>query len=776
MRVSPVFAVVSLLSSLSASQVFAARIVVLEGTGQVLREGEFAKEGQAYPQRTRVRVLDDLGRPIAGTPVLWTVPLFRGRFFDGVVVSETSMQTFTDANGEASNAFVAPYYVGLGNSFQQVTATVSAAGATAPLYFTTVAFQVDGFPNPFPMAQRLSPATEPPSIRGRVGQTLIGAIRYKFTVSSRLQGGMPLTNVGLSATTGNTAQTGPVVECAQAPVVLSDDQGIASCDLKISGRPGTAQIRLTLGGGYTVGNEPFLNLTVDPGEPSRVSVLSGNNQSGDANQWLSQPLFVTVDDGAGNTFAGVTINWSVIQGQATLGSATTVTDFQGRAFTTLRLGAQPGTVLVRATAATPLAPSATFSLQVNAQGLQLARVGGDNQAAASGSPFPLPLQVRLTSAQQLPVAGASVAFQVTSGQATLTSSFATTDASGFAQVSAIAGAIAGAVRITASVPGTAVSTVFSLTNLPSTGTDSRAPRILFRDSWGAIGVYDLTVNQAFNGGGVLATAPSGAQNSAGDTYLVARDADGALWFRRFTAARSWSDWVFLGGQFEGQPAIAVDSSGTALIVARDRFGAYWALRYTPQAPVPAWDFLGGWFASDPAAAAAGSLGYIVGRDVFDGLWMATLSPSAGPAFSWQRLGGIVQGKPAVAIGPGGPVVVARDAWQGVWAYQRVGIAAAWSYLGGVAASDPQVVALGSATPYVTFLDATSMLWYAPLGGAWAASGGLFADYAALHAGGRLAIAGRDLFGGLWYGMPGSTPFSYLGMNGIIVAGPKPASF
>lgn len=67
----------------------APQILVLQGNGQVLREGEFAKEDQAYPQRTRIRVLDWNGNPAAFTPVTWTVPIFKGRWFDGTVAGET---------------------------------------------------------------------------------------------------------------------------------------------------------------------------------------------------------------------------------------------------------------------------------------------------------------------------------------------------------------------------------------------------------------------------------------------------------------------------------------------------------------------------------------------------------------------------------------------------------------------------------------------------------------------------------------------------------------
>lgn len=774
--VSPA-ATLALLSFFPLLASAAPQILVLQGNGQVLREGEFAKEDQAYPQRTRIRVLDWNGNPAAFTPVTWTVPIFKGRWFDGTVAGETSMTTLTDANGEASNAYVAPYNVGLGNSFQQTTATVSAAGATAALHFTTVAFQVDGFPNPFPTATRQAPADDPPSITGRIGQTIVGAIRYKFTVSSRLQGGMPLPNVGLSASTGNSPQSGPVVECAQSSIVLSDDQGVASCDLKISGKPGNAQIRLNLGGGYTTGNEPYISLVAQPGEVSRVSIVSGNNQAGDPNQNLATPLMVSVDDGVGNTFANQPVTWSVIQGSATVNSPTTSTDFLGRAFTTVRLGPQPGTVLIRATATGGTSPSATFTLQVNAQGVALSRVSGDNQSAGVGTAFAQPIRVRALTAAQAPLAGLTIQFAVASGAAGLSATSALTDSSGYAQVLATAGSVPGTIRINASITGSAAAPlVFTLTALASQSTETRAPQILFRDSFYSVGIYDLSSNITFNGGGVLDSAPVGAQNAAGDTHLVARDFSGALWLRTLNASRTWSDWVALSGQFVGLPAIAVNNSGMALVLARDAWGAYWAMQYTPGVALPPWTFLGGVFGSDPSVAPSGASFAIVGRDTFGTPWLGSFTPGPTPIFSWQSLGGNIQGKPSIAVGSTGVVVVARDPFNGVWAYRRAGIAASWTFLGAAAATDPQVVGNGAATLYVTMLDPSQVLWYAPVGGAWVSTGGVLRDYASLFHSGQLTLAGRDLFGSLWRHTPGSVPWTFLGMSGVIATAPQPAAY
>ena len=84
----PPAATLALLSFFPLLASAAPQILILQGNGQILREGEFAKEDQTYPQRTRIRVFDGNGNPAAYTPVTWTVPIFKGRWFDGTFASK----------------------------------------------------------------------------------------------------------------------------------------------------------------------------------------------------------------------------------------------------------------------------------------------------------------------------------------------------------------------------------------------------------------------------------------------------------------------------------------------------------------------------------------------------------------------------------------------------------------------------------------------------------------------------------------------------------------
>lgn len=649
------------------------RIIVLDGNGQVFREGEFPKPDSTYPRPTRIKVVNDDGKPLAGIAVQWSVPALRGRWRDGDPLDDGVMQTFTDERGESANSFHAPNYVYLGTSYIQTEARVAAAGVSAPLYFTTVVFQVDGFPNPFPTAQRLSPSGDPPVLAATAGEVVPGAIRYQFSNSSRLGGGAPLANIGLSVSTRNKPDEGPVVECAQAPVVLSDSTGVASCDLKVSGKAGTAAVYLQLGGGYSVGNEPFLLLNVTPASATRLRPTAGDRQTTAPNGMLGQPLSVTLDDGLGNGLPGATIRWDVTQGWATLSQTTTVTDAAGRSSNNLRLGPQSATVIVRATALIGSQPSTTFTVLV---------------------------------------------------------------------------------------------------------ADPRSPRLLFRDSTGALGVFDRSVSQVFPGGGSVASDPAGASNSYGYTFITTLDPAGALWLRVFLTDRSWGPWLKAGGEFEGSPAIALNANGTPLIVARTRSGAYLGKTYTGFPGFSSWIQFGGNFVSDPAVTAVGNTYYVAGRDAQGVVHLA--SYSLGNPVQWTNLGGGFLGKPALAAGPNAPVLAARDSQGAI----RIYWATTWTTLPQSWPGDPQLAANSSTTAHVALLDAAGRIASLPLTlgptaltpGIWSRTDAEFTDFTPLLWNGQLHFFARNRTGDLLTAPAGGTDWANLGLAATIASPPQAARF
>jgi hypothetical protein len=125
-----------------------------------------------------------------------------------------------------------------------------------------------------------------------------------------------------------------------------------------------------------------------------------------------------------------------------------------------------GTARIVAQLLTGQTDIATLTIQPVATAIAL--VSGGGQTNSAGTTLPLPLVVKVTAADGLGVAGASVAFAATTGGGTVTST-STTDASGNAQATWKLGATVGAQSVTAN-GGTAGQVVFAATATAATPT------------------------------------------------------------------------------------------------------------------------------------------------------------------------------------------------------------------------------------------------------------------------------------------------------------------
>ncbi|MBS0214055.1 MAG: autotransporter domain-containing protein [Proteobacteria bacterium] len=209
----------------------------------------------------------------------------------------------------------------------------------------------------------------------------------------------------------------------------------------------------TAGAQITTAVTQTLNTPVFAPNPT-IAIVSGNNQTGTPNNALPAPLVVSVLNN-GSAAAGVTVNWAVTSGSATLGSATSVTAANGQATNTVTLGANPGAVTITATRADYTTQSVTFS-ETNGSPV-LTIVSGNNQVGVTGTAALHPMVVNLTNGAGAPFANQTVTWQVTSGSATVNSGTSTTDANGNAQMGFSYGATPGAIAISATVAGSSVS-------------------------------------------------------------------------------------------------------------------------------------------------------------------------------------------------------------------------------------------------------------------------------------------------------------------------------
>lgn len=119
--------------------------------------------------------------------------------------------------------------------------------------------------------------------------------------------------------------------------------------------------------------------------PPTLDVLSGNGQTGLINTTLPQQLQVVATGSDGNPMSGVTVNFAVTSGSATLSAPSAVTDGVGIARVTVTLGATPGVVVVTATVAGTNPLTTTFTLAAGTGTIVTACNSGAAQTPAVGA-------------------------------------------------------------------------------------------------------------------------------------------------------------------------------------------------------------------------------------------------------------------------------------------------------------------------------------------------------------------------------------------------------
>lgn len=171
---------------------------------------------------------------------------------------------------------------------------------------------------------------------GTVATPLTDSIKVLVT-----EGGLP--KAGATVTWSSTA-AGSVLSPTSS---VTDAQGLTASRFTLGQVAGaqTAQARLS---GAT-GSPVTFNETATPGPATAFTKNAGDGQSAAINAVYAAPVSVKVADQFGNGIAGVTVNWAVQSGDATLGAATSNTSAAGVATVTVTAGATPGAVVVRAT-------------------------------------------------------------------------------------------------------------------------------------------------------------------------------------------------------------------------------------------------------------------------------------------------------------------------------------------------------------------------------------------------------------------------------------------
>jgi hypothetical protein len=257
-----------------------------------------------------------------------------------------------------------------------------------------------------------------------------------------------------------TPQSGATLSTLTA---VTNSAGQAQVNVTLGTSPGTVTVSASVVG---VATAAVFTATATAREPAALAIVSGNNQTAAADSALADALVVKVTDQYANPVSGITVNFAVTGGAASLSAPTATTGSDGQAQVNATLGTTPGTVTMAASV-TGVAAPVTFTATATV-GLPVPPiiVSGNNQPAAVNSPLSEPLVVKVADQYGNPLAGVAVTFAITAGSGTLSATTAVTNSSGQAQVSLTLGTTAGTVTVTATIAGVASPAVFSATATP----------------------------------------------------------------------------------------------------------------------------------------------------------------------------------------------------------------------------------------------------------------------------------------------------------------------
>ena len=207
----------------------------------------------------------------------------------------------------------------------------------------------------------------------------------------------------------------------------------------------------------------------EPLKASSIELLSGGNQTAQAELTLQNPVVIIVKDQNGDAFAGATVTFAVSEGSVS--SATAKSNNEGKVSVNWTLGSTVGTQTLTVTAfkadntipltSSPLSVTATAT-EESLVAKKLTLVSGNEQTTNVETALTNPVVVQVTDQNGDAFAGATVAFTVTEG--TVSKPSVTTDTEGKATVNWTLGSTVGTQTLTATAFGADGTT--PLTNSP----------------------------------------------------------------------------------------------------------------------------------------------------------------------------------------------------------------------------------------------------------------------------------------------------------------------
>jgi hypothetical protein len=264
---------------------------------------------------------------------------------------------------------------------------------------------------------------------GRAGAPLLNVLAVQ--VSDQIGNPFPSPPLTFQVTTG----VGTVASGATSGTkinIVGTSAGLGFVTFKLDPAAGPNQVTVS-GNGVTL--TPTNVVFSATGRVSNsVTVVSGDNQQGNAGAVLTDPLVVVVKDASNNPVPGETVTYTPLT-PATLGSfdqgGVYVTDALGQAYAKFTLSTMVGANTAKATVSGVAAP-ANFTNETGIAGVaaNIIPINGDNQSTQASLKEPQPLVVEVVDQFGNAVAGSPVTFSAAQGSLTVTST--TTDNNGLA--------------------------------------------------------------------------------------------------------------------------------------------------------------------------------------------------------------------------------------------------------------------------------------------------------------------------------------------------------
>jgi len=494
------------------------QIVLTAGNGQT------ATVGGPLPNLLVASVLDQIGNPVAGQAVTFSIAAGGGTllapFADPVSVGGSTVTDAGLTGFPAGTAFIVQFasqpgvnYGVSANTGTQLTLNSPYSGppvgGTTKLFISTAAQSVT-FPSDSngtaTVAYDVGPNTGANSVTatavnlvgspvvfsetGKVGTQAaitvysgngqagtVGTILPQLFVARVTDGsGNPVPNVtvsfALDATAGANPSPAGVVQTAS---VLTDQNGLAASAFKLSTVTGTNTVDASVGLVATpatftatgfAANGSAIAFTAQP-SPSAAAPASEvvASQVG--------PYTVQVKDSNHNVVPGATVFFSVSQGSGTVSPTSVQTDSNGMATTTLTVGTIAGqSIVVTAATANAGSTDAFPVTAVSGPAARLVEISGNGQSGTAGvSNFVLVTEVVDAFGNPVQDTGATgnVKYTVTSGGGTIAGNPSSTQfsgANGQSQVTLLLGALVGTNTVTAQVidsSGNPINTIAPVT-------------------------------------------------------------------------------------------------------------------------------------------------------------------------------------------------------------------------------------------------------------------------------------------------------------------------